>query len=102
MSFFPTATALAMAEWVQAGCKVSGAYASHAGDHTAEDSMHFTCLTFPSLWNLVRHVEKESPQVAPQIQQCFEVQDTLGAVVCSGSRLANVQTAVAPGTPTHT
>lgn len=30
------------------------------------------------------------------------IQDTLGAVVCSGSRLANVQTAVPPGTPTHT
>ena len=52
-----------MTERFQADCEVSGAHASHDGDHTAKDVLPFTRLTFLALLNLVRHVENKAPEL---------------------------------------
>ena len=63
LSFSPVTTAPAMTERLQADCEVSGAHASHDGDHTTEDITPLTRLTFLALLNLVRHVENKAPEV---------------------------------------
>ena len=67
--FSPITTALAMTERLQADCEVSEAHPSHDGDHTTEDILPLTRLTFRALLNLVRHVENKAPEVPLQIHQ---------------------------------
>ena len=56
-----------MTERLQADCEISGAHASHDGDHTIEDILPFTRLTCLTLLNLVRYVENSSPELPLQI-----------------------------------